>query len=282
MSEHVLDQRGQGATQLQSAIPTPYGVWGDSSTGSGVIGSSDNVAGTVGISHHGVGVAGTGETNVGVFGTSLGGLYSYGVWGDGFNAGVVAFNRGNDNAAYLASDCCAAWFTGQVHVAGLLTKSGGGFRIDHPLDPANRQLSHSFVESLDMKNLYDGIIELDINGEAVIELPEWFAALNGEFRYQLTCIGGYASVYIAEEIQGNRFKIAGGRPELKVSWQVTGIRQDAWAIAHRVPVEEDKPVAERGRYFHPEVHGATPDMSIERVSHPQHEQQRRHPRPSEK
>jgi hypothetical protein len=65
-------------------------------------------------------------------------------------------------------------------------------QIDHPLDPANRYLSHSFVESPDMKNIYDGVVTLNAAGEAVGSLPAYFAALNVEFRYQLTCIGGHA------------------------------------------------------------------------------------------
>lgn len=111
------------------------------------------------------------------------------------------------------------------------------FRIDHPLDPENKYLLHTSVESPDMKNVYDGVVTLDENGQAWVELPNWFEALNKDFRYQLTCIGGYAPVYIAEKIQDNRFKIAGGKAELEVSWQVTGIRNDAWARANRRPIE---------------------------------------------
>jgi hypothetical protein len=33
---------------------------------------------------------------------------------------------------------------------------------------------------------------------------------------------------------------------MKISWQVTGIRQDAWANAHRIQVEVEKPERERG------------------------------------
>ena len=105
-----------------------------------------------------------------------------------------------------------------------------------------------------MKNVYDGVAVLDENGEASVELPEWFEALNKDFRYQLTCIGGFAQVYIAKEISENRFKVAGGFSGLKVSWQVTGIRQDAWANANRIKVEEEKPEGERGSYLHPEVY----------------------------
>jgi hypothetical protein len=124
-----------------------------------------------------------------------------------------------------------------------------------------------------MKNIYDGAAVLDANGEAVIELPNWFEALNTDFRYQLTCIGGYAPVYIAQEIEGNRFKIAGGNSGMKVSWQVTGIRQDAWANVHRIPVEEEKRAEERGYYLHPVVHGESEERSIHWALYPDMMQQ---------
>ncbi len=143
-----------------------------------------------------------------------------------------------------------------LDVTTSLTKPAGSFKIDHPLDPANEYLYHSFVESPDMKNIYDGVTALDVNGEAVVMLPDWFGALNRDFRYQLTTIGGFAPVYIAEEVQNNQFKIAGGKPGIKVSWQVTGIRQDAFANAHRIQVEVEKSAEDRGHYLHPELFGA--------------------------
>jgi len=106
-----------------------------------------------------------------------------------------------------------------------------------------------------MKNVYDGVAVLDSDGAAWVELPEWFEALNRDFRYQLTCLGGYAPVYIADEIAGNRFRIAGGIPGIKVSWQVTGVRHDPWAETHPIAVEEDKRPEEQGSYIHPEAYG---------------------------
>ena len=95
---------------------------------------------------------------------------------------------------------------------------------------------------------------LDQDGSAWVELPAYFQALNRDYRYQLTTIGGYAPVYVAREIQDNRFQIAGGTAGLKVSWQVTGIRQDPWALMHPVVVEQEKPAAERGQYLYPELY----------------------------
>ena len=52
---------------------------------------------------------------------------------------------------------------------------------------------------------------------------------------------------------------------MKVSWQVTGIRKDPWANAHRVQVEEDKPDKERGRYIYPDLYGQSADKGIIRL-----------------
>ncbi|UCD13611.1 MAG: hypothetical protein JSW60_08655 [Thermoplasmatales archaeon] len=128
------------------------------------------------------------------------------------------------------------------------------FVIDYPLDPLNKSMYHASIESSEMKTLYDGIVELDENGEALVELPEWFEALNKDFRYQLSCIGGYAPVYIAEEISDNQFKIAGGNPGLNVSWQVTGIRHDPYAEYYDFEVVEEKPDDEKGTYLNPAVY----------------------------
>jgi hypothetical protein len=153
-----------------------------------------------------------------------------------------------------ASSNLAGKFYGDVQITGNLTKGGGTFKIDHPLDPQNKFLYHSFVESPEMMNIYTGNVILDANGKAVVQMPDWFEALNKDFQYQLTCIGGYAQVYINKEITGNQFEIAGGKEGLKVSWQVTGVRHDPYAEKNRVVVEEEKPVSERGTYLHPEAY----------------------------
>jgi hypothetical protein len=179
-------------------------------------------------------VGSTGSGGIGVFGSSFGGL--------------------------------AGSFQGNVRVTGTLTKGGGSFKIDHPLDPANKYLSHSFVESPDMMNIYNGNAVLDENGEAWISLPEWFDALNRDIRYQLTAIAVPANLYIAEKVRDNRFKIAGGKPRMEVSWQVTGVRRDPYAEAHRIQVEEEKPQSERGFYLHPDVYGQSREKDIEYVN----------------
>ena len=241
-------------------------MYGESGNGPGVFGYSENRLGVGGFSDTGYGVYGLGHENYGVYGESTNEVGvaghsndSYGLYG-GSNTGLAALLEGRVD---MTSDVN---MTGPVTITGPLTKPGGSFKIDHPLDPANKYLSHSFVESPDMKNVYDGVVKLDDKGEAEIELPDWFGALNKDFRYQLTAIGAPApNLYISEEIpdgvttsysnnSSSRFKVAGGISGMKVSWQVTGIRKDPWANAHRIRVEEDKPAKERGYYYtYPEL-----------------------------
>jgi hypothetical protein len=164
----------------------------------------------------------------------------------------------------------AGKFNGNVQVTGTLSKAGGSFKIDHPLDPENKYLSHSFVESPDMKNIYDGVASLDNNGEAIIEMPEWFGALNRDFRYLLTALGApMPGLFISQEIVDNRFKISGGMPGMKVSWQITGVRHDAWANKNRIPVEEPKSEKERGHYLHPEAFGQAEGRGVDWANEPE-------------
>ncbi len=215
----------------------------------------------------------TGFGGVGVMGMRSGGSSGGGVYGSfensttgsGFGVGGATFSSSSSSYGIYGqapSAAYAGYFSGRVHVTGNLSKGAGSFKIDHPLDPENKYLYHSFVESPDMKNIYDGIVTLDENGEARVSMPDWFDALNFGFRYQLTCVGDYAPVYIAEEIEKGQFLIGGGKPQMKVSWQVTGIRQDAFANANRIPIEEDKPVDERGRYLHPEAFGQPKSLGV--------------------
>jgi hypothetical protein len=117
-----------------------------------------------------------------------------------------------------------------------------------------------------MMNIYNGNVVTDERGFATIVLPDWFEALNRDFRYQLTVIGEFAQAIVAEKIEGGRFVIRTDKPSIEVSWQVTGIRHDAFADANRISVEEDKPEAERGRYLHAEAFGQPPELAIGRGS----------------
>jgi hypothetical protein len=114
-----------------------------------------------------------------------------------------------------------------------------------------------------MKNVYDGVTKLDATGEATVTLPDWFDALNGDVRYQLTAVGRPApGLHVRSGVKNNRFIVAGGEPGIDVSWQVTGIRRDAFAKANRIPVEVAKTGAEQGRYLHPKAHGKPDSAAI--------------------
>jgi len=185
---------------------------------------------------------------------------SYGVCGHAYD-GATAY--GIYGYAGSATTNYAGYFAGDVHVTGTLSKGGGSFKIDHPLDPENKYLQHSFVESPDMMNVYNGNIVTDAGGYATVTLPDYFGALNKDFRYQLTVIGSFAQAIIAEEITGNKFTIQTDKPHIKVSWQVTGIRQDKWAEANRIKVEVDKRPEDRGKYLHPEAYNLPVERSID-------------------
>jgi len=179
-----------------------------------------------------------------------------GVIGEAFGSASYAI-YGRTDTGY------AGHFVGRVEVVGALSKSSGSFQIDHPLDPENKYLAHSFVESPDMMNVYNGNVVTDGGGEAVIELPNYFQALNRDFRYQLTTIRQPAMAWVSQEIHQNRFSIKTDKPGVKVSWQVTGIRQDPWAETHRIEVEPLKDDTQRGYYLHPELYGRPKERNMD-------------------
>jgi len=213
-----------------------------------------------------------GEFTGGLAGFALGnqGRAVYGRSDGDDGEGIFALATGNDSFAVYANstgtgNSYAGWFRGNVNVTGTLSKGGGSFLIDHPLDPEQRYLAHSFVESPDMMNVYNGNAVLDASGGAVVELPEYFQALNRDFRYQLTAIGAPApELHVAERVNGNRFRIAGGTPGMTVSWQVTGVRQDPWAERNRIEVERMKTGDEVGRFLHPKAWGVSEELRIGR------------------
>jgi hypothetical protein len=303
-----------GGNGVDGVSDSGAGVIGKSKTGRGVEGKSDSNQGVDGVSDSAPGVAGFSRTSVGVFGGSAfgDGVIGSGRFGNGVSGrsgigdgvhgesgrgsgvfgsssrgdGVHGESWGGTGVFGFSTFGLAADLDGNVRITGTLHKGGGAFKIDHPLNPANKYLSHSFVESPDMKNVYDGVVVLDDKGEAEIELPDWFGALNKDFRYQLTAIGAPGpNLHIAEEISdgvtnysnssnnNSRFKIAGGTSGMKVSWQVTGIRKDPWANAHRIQVEEDKPAEERGYYLYPDLYGKAVEKGISRLLFPEEEEE---------
>ncbi len=187
--------------------------------------------------------------------------------GAGFGDGIRTYSDDDDGSAAIyavntVATSFAGDFVGNVRISGSIAKGSGTFEIDHPLDPANKYLYHSFVESPDMLNIYNGNASTDANGFATIALPSYFEAENMDFKYQLTCIGQFAQAIVKEEVAGNKFIIQTDKPNVKVSWQVTGVRNDAFARAHRVVPEVEKKSCEKGKYLYPELFGAREEDRI--------------------
>jgi hypothetical protein len=275
----VRGNSADGTALSGQASGAGTGVYGISNTGTGIYGASisgkaGTFAGPVEISGNtnpyqllvsnsnpaGSAISGQSTGGIGVYGFASGpnstamqasagaGATALTVIGGGIDHPAIEVITGpNYGIKVTGSGNFAAWLEGLVYidgnleVKGTISKGGGTFKIDHPLDPDNKYLYHSFVESPDMKNVYDGIATLDARGEAWVVLPDYFEALNRDFRYQLTALGRPApTLYVADEVSGNRFRIAGGTAGQRVSWLITGIRQDTWAREHPMQVEVDK------------------------------------------
>ncbi len=240
---------------------TAAGVYGTTSSNSasatGVLGEVQPAApggfsaGVRGINH------GTGGNGVGVFGRQDGS--GYGVYGEvGNAAGYAGYFSGRVNV------------TGALNVGGMLTKGSGAFKIDHPLDPEHKFLQHSFVESPDMMNIYNGVVTTDDKGYATVTMPEWFGALNQDFRYQLTIVDEadtdeFVLAKVVKGIADNRFTLRASRGGVRVSWQVTGVRHDAFARDFPIRTEEAKSESERGMFLYPQGFGFGEERRIGRV-----------------
>ncbi len=144
--------------------------------------------------------------------------------------------------------------SGAFAVTNNISKSSGSFVIDHPLDPKNKLLFHSFVESPDAKNVYDGIATLNEDGSTTIILPSYFDALNTDVRYQLKPIGiAMPNLYISKEVIDGVFNISGGEPNGRVSWQISGVRKDPYILANPIVNEVPKTketIVPRGEFLY--------------------------------
>lgn len=276
-----------GATyglHAQSDSPTGRGLlgWATSTTGDawGVSGLASSSAG-VGVSGHAsamtgitTGVIGRADSATdeatGVYGVAAATAgATTGVWGlvqsDAAGAAGVwatSYGANGQNFGLFASADSPEGFA--VYAAGDLAVSGEkAFMIDHPLDPTNKVLMHYTNEGPEPTNTYRGNAMLDAQGEADVELPEYFESINRDATYQLTPVGApMPGLFIASEVVGNRFRIGGGVPGMKVSWAITGIRNDAWTKTHGVRKEWDKPAAWKGRLLTPTAWGQPLEAGI--------------------
>jgi hypothetical protein len=159
----------------------------------------------------------------------------------------------------------AGYFNGNVHVNGNLSASGAKpFKIDHPLDPANKYLYHFAVESPEVQNVYNGNIVTDASGKAVVQLPAYFSSINSDFKYQLTIIDEtqFAMARISKKINGNSFEVMTDKPNIEVSWQVTAVRSDKSMQKYAIDAETLKPANERGKYLQPELYNQPQEKGI--------------------
>lgn len=179
------------------------------------------------------------------------GLYAIAVSSTGFNYGVRGVSMSPDGYG--------------VYSGGNLGASGTkAFRIDHPFDPENKYLLHYAAESPMPQNFYVGNVVTDAQGYAWVALPDYFAEINRNFKYQLTVVGkSFAQAVVWEEVKNNRFQIRTDAPNVKVSWRVDADRNDLY-VRNRPPKDVvEKEGADRGTYQHPELYGYGPERGMD-------------------
>lgn len=217
--------------------------------GHGVLGVGFN--GSVGQTGQstGFGVYGENFDNVAPLGNGIG------VGGKGFY-GVLGEDRylGAQNGAY------GVYSNGNLGATGTKT-----FRIDHPQDPDNKFLRHFSIESNEVLNVYRGTATFDVDGNAIVQLPDYFSAINRNVSYQLTPIGAYMPLYIKEKASSNnQFVISGGTAGKEVSWSVYAERNDLYLQQNpqQRTVEIEKRAHEKGRYLIPSLYNADQDKAL--------------------
>lgn len=139
----------------------------------------------------------------------------------------------------------AGKFVGNVYVTGDLDVGGSkDFLIDHPLDPVNKILRHSCIESSERINIYKGRAKLG-KGEIKIQLPDYFDALNHPKGREifLTSVNGWSPLFLSGKIKNNQFIVKttkDGNPEQEFSWVIYAVRNDEYAKEHPLIVEQEK------------------------------------------
>jgi hypothetical protein len=243
---------------------------------------------------HGIGVWGSQEgSGYGVYGTSVSGIgvrgyasapsgFTYGVFGEsasqngsgvfgqatatsGAAWGVVAVIYSTASSAYGVYASEPSGGAGHaVYASGTLAATGTkSFQIDHPLSPETHYLNHFCTEGPEPYNVYRGTVVLDANGEAWVQLPDYFEAINRDPSYHLTAVGApMPNLHVAVKIQNNRFKIAGGAPGKEVSWRIEAVRNDLWVQRYGFQTEQEKEDEIKGRYLHPELYGQPKERAI--------------------
>lgn len=210
----------------------------------------------------GIGVLGASNYGTGVYGNG----YGIGVYGQNNSAtgiGVSAYGNGTNAFGLYASGSntgisgVAAAVNGNLHVSGSILKGGGGFRIDHPQDPENKYLIHSFVEAPKATNIHRGETVLDAKGNATVKLPAYWESANENGLVNLTAVGCAMPGLFASRIVNGTFNIQGGAASQTVNWVVMSDRSDVWAKTYDPGVEVEKSNDKKGLFLNPELHGKT-------------------------
>lgn len=241
--------------------------WATASSGTtyGVIGRSDSPSG--------YGVYGWASSssgyNRGVYGqsnsSSGNGVEGRATASSGTAWGVYGVTNSTSSSAYGVIGSEPSGGAGHaIYASGTLAASGTkSFQIDHPLYPETHYLNHFCTEGPEPYNVYCGTVVLDARGEAWVQLPNYFETINRDPSYHLTPIGApMPNLHVAVEIQGNRFKIAGGVPGKKVSWEVKAIRNDRWVQRYGYQTEQEKEDEIKGKYLHPELYDQPKEKGI--------------------
>ena len=279
---------GGGSGSANGGLQTNMTIFGLSGTVSIGTNEAQSQLEVIGTTEEGVWAFGGNESDFGMQ-QGLNGLRAGGGFSTGTDTGGIgAWLFGGDSDSGETGEGLLVWtgesnsgpiglaadFEGDVFVDGTLSANTKEFKIDHPLDPANKYLVHASVESSEMMNIYSGNVTTDELGLATVSLPDWFQAENTDFRYQLTVVDErFAQAVISKKIADNQFTIHTNASNVQVSWQITAVRQDAYAKAHPMVVEQLKGDKERGFYQHPELYGQPKEKQTQWGVHPQMVQQ---------
>ncbi len=283
-----------GSVKVVSGVTSPLWAVTNSTVAQAVLGNATATTGSavggyfLSSSSNGAGVFGAGTASTG---KSMGGYFETNSTSGSGVVGVAGPNTGNTRAGEFenysnAGIAVYGWeraasgntygVVGQnsslsgygVYSSGATGASGTkSFRIDHPSDPENKYLLHYSSEGPEPLNVYTGNVVTDAQGEAWVQLPDYFGDINKEFRYTLTVVDDsdsdtFVMAKVAREIRDNKFKIRTNQPRVKVSWEVKGVRNDLWVRKHGAPVELDKEGIERGTYQHPDLYGMPKERGL--------------------
>ncbi len=277
---------------IQSNTASNYGtVGGSPAPTSAILGNSTGKA--YGVSGQ---IQATATAEAAVFGNNLRTTGGHGVRGIGFNGtvgesnyvagygvsgwnhaatdpGIGTFGQGITGVAGQSTNTTLSYglysyddggIYNNLDIGGTMSAAVKSWVMDNPLDPDNKLLKHFCIESPEALNMYRGNATLDMNGEAVVTLPEYFSLINKNFSYSLTAVGAPApNLYIKEKLANNTFVIAGGPAGIQVSWTVYAERNDKYIVDHPELINPEPVKTGRyaGKYIYPEGYNQPKEKS---------------------